>query len=214
MMKFYRLIITVFCLSWIISAQLAAYGKTPEKKYNAIIIQAAGYPPEGEKPEEGTDAVTQATTKGINTYTLTTSLIKKLNAADIAATVLPHTSCKDLKCLTDGSRGRTDLLIFAGPSHFSKQPPQLTKLYRRVKDVVKTNPKLICSTLVPAWYPDTKGKDTIKVAAKAFEKEGASVVEGVSILTPRGKKKGADTKEVEAALIAFTDRISAALSKN
>ena len=147
------------------------------------------YLPDAKKPEEGTDAITKATTKEINTYTLTTGLTAKLNKRDIDVTVLQYTECKDLKCLMNGSQRKTDLVIFAGPSYFSKQPPQLTKLYRKLEDVVKTNPKLICSTLIPAWYPDTKGKDSIKVAAKAFEKVGVGVVDGVSILTPTRQKE-------------------------
>ena len=131
----------------------------------------------------------------------------KLKSLNIDVSVLSYTECKDLKCLTDGSQRMADIVIFAGPSHFSKQPPQLTKLYKKVDQVVKKNPKLICSTLVPAWYPETKGKDTIRVAAKAFEKRGAGVVDGVSILTPRDKKKGASADKINSEITGFAQRI-------
>ena len=206
-MKTSKLLVSTIATFCIISTSIIANGKTPEKKYYAVIIQGAGYLPDGKKPEEGTDAITKATTKEINTYTLTTALTAKLNTRNIDVTVRQHTDCKDLKCLMDGSQRKADLVIFAGPSHFSKQPAQLTKLYRKLEDVVKTNPKLICSTLIPAWYPDTKGKDSIKVAAKAFEKAGVGVVEGLSILTPRGEKKGAPAKEMDKALTDFAERL-------
>ncbi len=184
-----------------------------QTKYQVVIIQGAGYLPDTKKPE-GADAITTATTEVLNTYVLTTALTKKLNALNMNVTVLSYTECAELKSLytsPDGTRRRTDLVIFAGPSQFSKQPPQLTKLYRKLEIPVKNNPKLLCSTLVPAWYPDTKGKDTIKVAAKAFVKAGAGVVEGLSILTPRDDKKGASAKDVDKALTEFAERLSNAL---
>lgn len=213
-MKIDKLLLTITtttALCILSTTAFTANAKTPDKKYHAVIIQGAGYLPDTKKPEEGVDAITKATTKEINTYTLTTALTAKLSVKDIDVTVLQYTACKDLKCLIDGSQRKADLVIFAGPSYFSKQPPQLTKLYRKLEDVVKTNPKLICSTLIPAWYPDTKGKDSIKVAAKAFEKAGVRVVEGLSILTPRDKKKGAPTKEMDKALTAFAERLAAAV---
>ncbi|MDD2601289.1 MAG: hypothetical protein PHO37_19060 [Kiritimatiellae bacterium] len=180
-------------------------------KHHAIIIQGAGYLPESQPPAEGADAVTQATTKSINTYTLSAALALKLKAQAIDVTILPHTACREMQALTDGSQRKADLIIFAGPSHFNKQPPQLTKLYRKLGAAVENNSALLCTTLVPAWYPETKGQATIKVAAKAFEKAGAGVVEGVSILTPQDKKKGASEKEIDVALTDFAARITAAL---
>lgn len=211
-MKINKVLLTV-AMSFFAVTLFIANAEETGKKYHAVIIQGAGYPPDEKQPEEGADAITAATTKEINTYTLTTALTAKLNARDVDVTVMQHTACKDLKPLMDGSQRAADLVIFAGPSHFSKQPAQLTKLYRKLKDVVKTNPRLTCSTLIPAWYPDTKGQDTIKVAAKAFEKNGAGVVEGLSILTPRDKKKGAPAKEIDQALTDFAERLASALNK-
>ncbi|MFA7175262.1 MAG: hypothetical protein WC340_17950 [Kiritimatiellia bacterium] len=181
------------------------------QKYHAVIIQGAGYLPDSKPPAEDTDAVTQATTKAINTYTLSTALALKLKTQAVDVTILQHTACQNMQSLTDGSQPRADLIIFAGPSHFNKQPPQLTKLYRKLGAAVEHNPALLCTTLVPAWYPDTKGQATIKVAAKAFERAGAGVVEGLSLLTPRDKKKGASEKEIDQALTDFVARITAAL---
>ncbi len=180
-----------------------------------IIIQGAGHKP-AEKPSEETDAITHATTKEINTYTLTEMLVKKLDSAKIQSDVIDYTKCRDFTCLHKAQAeggGKFDMVIFAGPSHFSKQPPQLTKLYNNhLGEVVKQNPGLVCSTLVPAWFPETKGSDTIKVANKAFEKHGAGVVQGVSILTPRDKKKGASQEEIAKALDEFAQRIVEALA--
>jgi hypothetical protein len=180
-----------------------------------IIIQGAGHKP-AEKASEETDAITHATTKEINTYTLTEMLVKKLDSLKIQSDVTDYRECKNLRCLHKTpaeNRGKFDMVIFAGPSHFSKQPPQLTKLYNNhLGEAVKQNPGLLCSTLVPAWFPETKGADTIKVANKAFEKHGAGVVQGISILTPRDKKKGASQEEIAKALDEFAQRIVEALA--
>ena len=213
-MKTNKLLLTAVITACTLSATLNhAAEDVSQTKYQVVIIQGAGYLPNTKKPE-GVDAFTKATTKVLNTYVLTTALTKKLNALNMNVTMLPYTECAELKSLytsPEGKRRHTDIVIFAGPSHFGKQPSQLTKLYRKLEIPVKKNPKLLCSTLVPAWYPDTKGKGTIKVAAKAFLKAGAGVVEGVSILTPRKDKKGATAKEVDKALTEFAERLSQAL---
>ncbi len=202
----------VSCAVFLSACLAAADGKKP-KKYHAVVIQGAGYLPDAKKPE-GTDAITQATSKAINTYSLTTALRDKLEALDTEVTVLPFSACADLACLstsTDGLRNRTDSVIFAGPSHFSKQPEQLVALYPKLKDAVARNPRLICSTLVPAWYPESKGKAAMEVADKAFKEAGARSVSGATLLTDRQEKKGASAEELDKALTDFAARLADAL---
>ena len=98
---------------------------------------------------------------------------------------------------------RADLVIFAGPSYFSKQPEQLLALYPKLKEAVACNPRLICSALVPAWYPESKGKATLEHALKTASEAGARSVPGVTLLTPRGDKKGASAEEVDKAAAEY-----------
>lgn len=213
-MRIFRLyLVTLISLGAIWMTACATAGARLTKKYHAIVIQGAGYLPDAKKPE-GVDAITQATTKGINTYSLTSALVAKLAAQDTEVTVLPFSACAGLKCLSaspDGTRKQADLVIFAGPSYFSKQPEQLLALYPKLKEACACNPRLICSTLVPAWYPETKGKATLEFALKAIEEAGARSVPGVTLLTPREDKPGASAEEVDKALTDFAARLADAL---
>ncbi len=183
--------------------------------YHAVVIQGAGYLPGGEKPK-GTDAITHATTQAPNTYSLTRVLSEKL-AGKITVSVVQWTECKKnldvLKASPDGKRPQADLVIFAGPSHYSKQPEQLAAIYPKLKEAVLHNPRLIASALVPAWYPKDKGKKTLQVAEKAFAEARVRSVPGVSLLTPRKDKPGATDEEVDKALSEFVVRVSAALEE-
>ena len=208
----YFLTLVSLCAGWM-SACSAAAGERLTKNYHAVVIQGAGYLPDAKKPE-GVDAITQATTKGLNTYSLTTALAAKLAARGIEVTVLPFSACAGLTCLSAspaGTRKRADLVIFAGPSYFSKQPEQLLALYPKLKEAVAYNPRLICSALVPAWYPESKGKATLEHALKTASEAGARSVPGVTLLTPRGDKKGASAEEVDKALTDFATRLGEAL---
>ncbi|MBN2451342.1 MAG: hypothetical protein JXR77_13200 [Lentisphaeria bacterium] len=202
----------VLCALCLVAGQAAGEEKRPQQ-WHAVIIQGAGYLP-GTEPPAGTDALTKATSREINTYSLTAALVEKLTALGMTATVLPFSECGDLACLgksPDGTRTRVDVVIFAGPSHFSKQPPQLTSLYPKIKEAAARNPGLICSTLVPAWYPDTKGQATMELADKAFREAGARSLPGTTILTPRKENKGASPEEVQKALTDFATRLVQAL---
>lgn len=208
----YFLTLVSLCGGWMSTCSAAA-GERLTKNYHAVVIQGAGYLPDAKKPE-GVDAITQATTKGLNTYSLTTALAEKLVARDIEVTVLPFSACAGLTCLSaspEGTRKRADLVIFAGPSYFSKQPEQLLALYPKLKEAVAYNPRLICSALVPAWYPESKGKATLEHALKTASEAGARSVPGVTLLTPRGDKKGASAEEVDKALTDFATRLAEAL---
>ncbi len=215
-MKIKGLVLVSFlvpCAIYLTVFSAATDGNPPKAKYHAVVIQGGGYLPDAKKPE-GVDAITQPTTKGINTYSLTTVLIGKLAAMDTDVKVVPFSACKDLTCLSaapDRAGDRADVVIFAGPAHFSKQPEQLAALYPKLKEVVARHPGLLCSTIIPAWYPESKGKEAMAVADKAFKEAGARSVPGVTILTPREDQKGASAEEVDKAMTEFVTRLVDAL---
>ncbi len=197
------------------SAGLALANEQAVSRYHAVIIQGAGYLPDSKKPE-GVDAITKATSAGLNTYVLTHLLTEKLKAHQVSVQVVSWKESQDLSVLEASStaqREQADLVIFAGPSHYGKQPPQLMALYPKLKEMVARHPTLVASSVVPAWYPETKGLQTLKVAEKAFEEAGVKSVTGVTLLTPQGEKSGASPEEVDKALEKFVTRLVKALEK-
>jgi len=186
---------------------------TAPKKYRAVVIQGAGVVPNTMKPE-GADAITGATSLGLNTYTLTTTLAEKLAALDVAVEVKPFSECKDLACLdasADGKVKAADLVIFAGPEHGGKHPKQLSALYPNLKEAVTRNPGLVCSTLVSASNPAIKGQKAVATAEAAYKNAGVKFVPGVGVITPRNGKPGATPEEVDKSMTDFAAALIAAL---
>ncbi len=193
------------------TAATDATALAPKKyQYRAVVIQGAGYLPDAKKPE-GVDAITHATTKGVNTYALTDALVAKLTALGITVEVLQFNACKDLACLdasADGTVKNADLVIFAGPEYMGKPPKQLSDLYPKLKDVAIRNPGLVCTTLVSAG---SKGAKSIAVTEAAFKAAGVKFVPGVGLNSPRLLGKGASTEEIDTAMTDFAARLIAAL---
>lgn len=190
--------------------------KPQPAKYCAVIIQAAGYLP-GEKKPEGTDAITHATTKGINTYVVTEKLVDKLAALGAVTNIVAFSDCPDLGCLCpveeDGRKRIPDLVVFAGPSYYSKQPKQLLALFPKLGRIVELAPDIVCSSLVPAWFPDTHGQKTIEHSDRCFKAAGARTVMGISMLTPRKNKPGISEQELDKIVTNFAASLIAEVAK-
>jgi len=222
-MRYVNCVASILLLSLVVGMFSLAASEEPESdsaSYRVVVIQGAGYIPGTEKPK-GVDAITSATTKGINTYVLTTHLLchllERLETKNVSLQVLDFAACHELDCLVDSKKGEhkdvLDLLVFAGPAQYSKQPKQLIKLYPETAKLAEQNPHLICTTLIPAWYPESKGKEALEFADKAFEKAGVKSVMGLTIRTPRDEKKGVSMDEMKQAIQKFTDRLLVAISK-
>ncbi len=196
---------------------LAADAAAPAPtKYRVVVIQAAGYLREVGKPA-GADAITRATSKVNNTYSLTTALAAKLEALNATVEVKQFSDCKDLTCLdasADGTVKSADLVIFAGPEHMGKPPKQLTDLYPKLKEVAPRHPALVCSTLVSAGSAKTKGGDAITITQAAFKASGVKFVPGVGLNSPGMLlSKPASPEVVDKALTDFATALIAALQE-
>jgi len=193
--------------------------RTPAK-YQVVIIQAAGYPPEEKKPE-GVDAITHPTTKGLNTYVFTSKLVEHLARLGAEVKVVSYLDCRKLACLDpvekDGTKQFVDLAVFAGPAENGKQQKKLLNFFPQLEGVVKKSPNTVFSTLVPAWYPDTKGRAACKYTDAAFKKAGAKTVMGVSLLTPdrHGKSTpGVSEEKMQKVLKKFADDLIGEVAKH
>jgi hypothetical protein len=195
---------------------LAADAAAPApKKYRVVVIQAAGYLPGTEKPK-GADAITHATSKVNNTYSLTTALATKLEALDAGVEVKQFSDCKGLSCLdasADGKVKSANLVIFAGPDYGSKLPKQLSALYPDIKEAAVRNPGLICSTLVSAGSAKIKGGKAIALAETAYQEAGVKFVPGLGLNSPGALSKAASPEEVDKATTDFAAALIGALQE-
>lgn len=185
------------------------------KKYRAVVIQGAGYLPDGKKPE-GADAITSATSKINNTYDLTKALVAKLAAQDVDVEVKSFSDCKDLTCLdasADGKIQAADIVIFAGPEYNGKHPKQLSALYAKIKEVSARNPGLVCSSLTSGGNPQFKGSKAAAHADNAFRDSGAQSVLGIGFNSPRGDNPGASAAEIDKSTADFAARLVEALKR-
>jgi len=178
-------------------------------RFHAVIIRGAGYLPGTKKPK-GVDVITHATSKGGNTYVFSDKLVEKLAKLGTATKVVDFSKCRDLKCVyrvdKTGGRCAVDLVVFAGPSHYSKLPVQLYNLIPKLKAIAKAEPNVVCSSLVSAKYP-AKGQTTIKDADARLKKAGAKTVMGLT-LDPNVKDK-----ELEKKLGTFAASLVAEMKK-
>lgn len=81
-----------------------------QKKYRVVVIRGAGVVPDTKKPE-GADAITSATSLGMNTYTLTSALAGKLAALDATVEVKQFSECRDLICLDATADGNVKAVL-------------------------------------------------------------------------------------------------------
>jgi len=183
-------------------------------KYHVAIIQAAGYLPDT-KPPEGTNAITHATTKVVNTYIITSAFVDQLAAKGIEVQVIDYSACDDLKCLypteNNGKKQVVDVVVFAGPAENSKQQKKILELFPQLEEVVKRSPHIICTSIVPAWYPGTKGQEACTYSDNCFKKAGAKTVRGISLLTPREDNPGVSKENMEKVLNKFADDLISAM---
>ena len=183
----------------------------PADELRAVIIRAAG-PRPGEKPAQVADAVTEATPQAVNTYVFSAELSEALKSLNAQTRIVDFSQCRNLECLLSkperGNTSRLDIVVFAGPSHFSRLPKQLQSLYGKLAFVASASPALVCSSLVAAWYPDTKGVETAKHVEHAAKEAGLRTVTGLSLLTPRNDTPGVSAKAMKEALAAFSAQLT------
>jgi hypothetical protein len=206
-----RIIVVTLCagLTWL-SLSCLAWG-APPTKVRAVIVRAAGALPGQDKPG-GSDAITHATPKPMNTYVFTEALAESLADLRVETRIVDFSECRNLECLlppgTDSS-GKVDILVFAGPAYHSKLPTQLQALFPKLGEIARSSPDLVCSSLIAAWYPDSKGIKAAEHADRAFAIASLRTVKGISLLTPREKKRGITQRALEKDLANFAARLVA-----
>lgn len=176
----------------------------------AVIVRAAGRLPGQDKPERA-DAVTHATAKPVNVYVFAEELAKSLTRLNAETRIVEFSECRDLQCLlaqpaTDNPEN-ADIVVFAGSAYYSKLPNQLQALFPKLGEIAKSAPDLVCSSLVAAWFPDTKGLEAAAHAERAFAAAGLQTVSGISLLTPRENKAGITQEALEKAIADFAARL-------
>ena len=208
-----RVTLVTLCagLAWL-SLNRSVWGQQQSSKLYVVIIRAVGPLPGQDKPE-GVDAVTAATTKVVNTYVFTERLAKAFTNLNTNTRIVDVAKCRDLQCLlpqpTAGSPEKADIVVFAGPAHYSKLPNQLQALFPKLGEIAKARPGLVCSSLVAAWFPDPKGLDAAAHADSAFKAAGLRTVLGIPLLTPRENKPGITQEALDKALADFAARLVA-----
>lgn len=203
-------------LTVVLSVSPVAQARADAAKYRAVIVRAAGPEPGGKKAEN-VDAVTHATTKAVNTYVCADKLAKQLAKLNVEIKTIDFLDCPGLNCLLAGGKetggSGVDLVVFAGPAFNGKQPKQMQALFEKLNGLVKASPRVICTSLVPAWYPETTGLNAVKHSHSCFEAAGARAVMGVSIQTPRKDKDGATEEELDKIVSRFASDIAAKLAE-
>jgi len=185
--------ISFVCLCLVFSS-LAWMCQSNDGPITAVIIQAAGYAP-GEEAPEDPDAISQATSEGVNTYTLTDNLIKKLTAEGIQTKVI---GLKEAKEMMPNAR----IVILAAPVYNGKLPEQFSP----VMSNLTVNPKSVITCLMPCGTPES-GAEAAKLISEQLAKAGHRVVDGLSI----GNKSEAD--QIETVLADLTSRLIAEVKK-
>ena len=191
---------------------IAQEGAAAPAQFRVVVIQGAGVAPGSEKPKHA-DAITGATSKEINTYTLTDALAAKLKAIGGDVAVVPFYECADLACpkaSEDGKRKAADAVVFAGAVHNGPFPKPLTALFPKLKDVVAAKPGLVGSAI--ACGASGKGSTALEGAAKAFKDAGAISVEGAAFASGNMLKNASKPDEIDTAMTALAERIRAAVA--
>ena len=120
-------------------------------KFQAVIIKAAGYLPNTQAPEVA-DAITHATSEGGNTHVFTDTLVKHLTASSIKTDVVEFSEL-EMKHLEEA-----DVIIFACPTYGGKFPEKLQKLVSKLKDVLYSDAKSICTEFTSCYNPEAGDK--------------------------------------------------------
>jgi len=180
--------ISFVCLCLVFSS-LAWMCQSNDGPITAVIIQAAGYAPGDEAPQDP-DAISQATSEGVNTYTLTKNIKKKLTAEGVQTTVV---GLKEANKVLDAR-----IVILAGPVFSGKLPEQFSP----VMSNLTVNPKSVITCLMPCGTPES-GVEAAKLISEELAKAGHRVVDGLSI----GSKSEAD--QIEKDLADLTSRLIA-----
>lgn len=205
-----RVVLVTSCaaLAWMNSIRDAL--GDPPPRVGVVIIRAAGRLP-GQEVSKGTDAITHATGKSMNTYAFAEGLAKSLTNRNADVRILDFSECRSLECLLPPSAthtlGKVDIVVFAGPAYSSKLPNQLLALFPKLADIAKSQPDLVCSSLVAAWFPAPKGRDAAAHADSAFKAAGLRTVMGISLLTPRENQIGITQEAFEKALSDFASQL-------
>lgn len=194
-------------LIWVGTGSLALAGPA---ELRAVVVMAAGVTPGQDKPES-VHAITHATPEAVNTHAFVQELTNAMTKLNVSARVEDFARCPELKCLSSstlGNRGvAVDILVFAGPAYFSKLPKQLVALFPSLRKVAAEMPDLVCSSMVSAWFPETKGVKAVAHAEEYFKEAGLRTVKGISLLTPRKEKPGVTQDAMKAAISAFAERV-------
>lgn len=164
-----------------LTAGMTDTAEAQETAYRAIIIRGAGHLP-GEKPPEGPDAITQATSEPGNTYVFSKRLVEELEKNGIRTTIVEYTDCRDMSCLdyTDasGKQRTVDFVILAGPSYNRFLPKPFLKLLPRLGEKLAGNTGVICSSMISGNYT-YRVVDTMVNTDKQLKEIGAKTVPGL-----------------------------------
>ena len=148
-------ILTAACIALALPVLAADEAPAPAK-FRVVVVQGAGVVPGAEKPQHA-DAITHATSKKLNTYTLTDALAAKLKAVGAEVDVVAFHACTNLACLKaspDGVRPAARAVVFAGAVYNGPFPKPLSALFSKLKDVAAPQPGLVGSAIwrhLPIW---------------------------------------------------------------
>ena len=203
-------ILTAACIALALPVLAADEAPAPAK-FRVVVVQGAGVVPGAEKPQHA-DAITHATSKKLNTYTLTDALAAKLKAVGAEVDVVAFHACTNLACLKaspDGVRPAARAVVFAGAVYNGPFPKPLSALFSKLKDVAAPQPGLVGSAITCG--ASGNGDVAREEAAKAFREAGIASVEGASFASGNMLKAATSTEAIDAAMTALAERLRAAV---
>jgi hypothetical protein len=176
-------VILLTCVAAGLTAALTAAAEAQETAFRAVIIRgAAGHLPD-EKPPEGPDAITQATSEPGNTYVFSKRLAGELEKERYIRQPLSSTpiagTCPCLDYTMPREKRRTvDFVILAGPSYKQVSAEALPESAPRLGEKLASHPGVICSSLISGNYT-YRVVDTMVNTDKKLREIGAKTVPGL-----------------------------------
>jgi hypothetical protein len=165
---------------------------------DAVVLVAAGYPPDDGPPDDP-DAISEATTTPWNCQAFATRLSDQLATHGVTATVVDWSDCKDLACLdVSGDGGSTDIAVFTGSTHWGVLPDQIRDLVPEI-GALSPAPGVVSAM---ASY-ETAGEYAVQEFLVDLVDLGMTTVDGVALDTGVGQTEA----DVAAALEDFAGRL-------
>ena len=144
-------------------------------KPEVLIVIAAGRPEQG-ATQLKVDALSQATSKPSNTYVLVEALTDELAALGVEARVLSFSECEDLPSLLP-----LDILVFAGPTHYSQLPDPLQELALRIEQLSGAGTAVPTCSALTSCKNRASGSTAAAGLVRQLQGAGVKTVPGVAL---------------------------------